>query len=323
MKMFLYCMGVLIMDMFPSEHGKHLADVSSYRPVPGGAPANVAVAVCRLGGNSAYLGAVGDDAFGEAVVECLKGCGVDVSGIRTDDERRTTLNFHAKPTEDSIEFLFYRNPGADTNLTIKDIDIKALVRANALHLDSMCLTDEPMRSAAAYAADFVRQCGGIVSFDCNWRPPVWASPNTCRKAVFGFLPRADIFKANDDEIALLCPGMEMDEAVQTLMQMGPKAVVVTMGSNGSRAYTNRFCVQQAGMKVNLADSIGCGDAYIAGFLYKLFEKKLNLDTMTSEDAADCALFADCVAALTATKHGALSALPQADEVEKLYLSRKV
>lgn len=320
--MLLYCMGVLIMDMFPAEHGKHLADVPSYKPVPGGAPANVAVAVCRLGGHSAYLGAVGDDAFGKAIVECLVDNGLDVSGIKLDRERRTTLNFHAKPTEDTIEFLFYRNPGADTNLSIQDIDIKKLANASALHLDSMCLTDEPMRSSAAFAADLVQQCGGIVSFDCNWRPPVWDSPEDCRKAVFGFLSRSDLFKANDDEIALLCPGMDMDEAARTLLLLGPKAVVVTMGSRGSRIYTNRFTAEQAGMKVDLADSIGCGDAYIAGFLYKLLESNLNLEVMTSAEAADCALFADCVAALTATKHGALSALPQADEVQELYLSRK-
>lgn len=321
MNVLLACMGVLIMDMFPMEHGKHLAEVCSFQPVPGGAPANVAVAAARLGAKSAYLGAVGDDAFGHAIVECLRTEGVDVTGIKLDKQRRTTLNFHAKPTPDTIEYLFYRNPGADTNLSAGEIDAEKLAHVNALHLDSMCLTDEPMRSAATFAAKMVRKHGGIVSFDCNWRPPVWDSPDACRRAVLEFMPKATVFKANDDEMALLFPGKSVDEAAKALLEMGPKIVAVTLGSKGSKVYTSRFSVSQAVMPVIVADSIGCGDAYIAGFLSKLLERNADLDTIGEKETADCALFADTVAALTATKPGALSALPGYEEVMTAYRGR--
>jgi fructokinase len=110
------CLGEILIDLFPDELGCRLAEVTAFRPKPGGAPANVAVAAHRLGAPSAFIGKVGEDAFGLHLIEVLKVQGVETRGMRTDPQVRTTLAFIAMPDEHTAEFVFYRNPGADLRL---------------------------------------------------------------------------------------------------------------------------------------------------------------------------------------------------------------
>ena len=109
----IVCLGELLVDMFPAEVGRSLVEVSAFRPKPGGAPANVAVAARRLGAQSAFIGKVGDDAFGHHLADILREEGVDVRGMRYDQEARTGMAFIAMPDVNTYEILFYRNPGAD------------------------------------------------------------------------------------------------------------------------------------------------------------------------------------------------------------------
>ena len=110
----IVCLGELLVDMFPAELGRRLVEVSAFRPKPGGAPANVAVAAKRLGAQSAFIGKVGDEEFGHFLADVLKQAGVNIDGIRFDPEARTTMAFIAMPDVNSYEIVFYRNPGADT-----------------------------------------------------------------------------------------------------------------------------------------------------------------------------------------------------------------
>ncbi|MCX6026864.1 MAG: PfkB family carbohydrate kinase, partial [Chloroflexi bacterium] len=102
----LVCLGELLVDMFPAEKGRRLAQVSSFIPKPGGAPANVAVAASHLGVTSAFIGKVGDDAFGHHLAEVLRKEGVDIRGVRFDRKYRTTMAFIAIPDPNKPEFVF-------------------------------------------------------------------------------------------------------------------------------------------------------------------------------------------------------------------------
>ena len=114
--MHIVCLGEVLVDMFPAEVGRRLVEVSAFRPKPGGAPANVAVAAARLGARSAFVGKVGDEAFGHHLADVLRQEGVEVRGMRYDQEARTGMAFIALPDENTAEFVFYRNPGADMRL---------------------------------------------------------------------------------------------------------------------------------------------------------------------------------------------------------------
>ena len=122
----IVCLGEVLVDMFPAELGRKLAEVSAFRPKPGGAPANVAVAAARLGAESAFIGKVGDEAFGHHLADVLADEGVETRGMRFDTYARTGLAFIAMPDENTAEFVFYRNPGADMMLRAEELDRELL-----------------------------------------------------------------------------------------------------------------------------------------------------------------------------------------------------
>jgi fructokinase len=321
MTMELVCLGVLIMDMFPAETGKRLAEVSAYKPAPGGAPANVAVAAARLGTKSAFIGKVGDDAFGHYLVNVIKNEGVETKGVRFDKEARTTMNFHAKPKDGVIEYLFYRNPGADTTLRIDELDTELIKNAKALHFDSLCLTDEPCKSATLEALRIAKKAGIIVSFDVNYRPVVWKNPEQAIQCVYNTIGQADILKMNGDELKLICGGKPIENAVLSLLEKGPKLCVVTLGAKGSFFMTRSHHGFMKTIDVKVVDAIGCGDAFIAGLLSRIIEGGADISRVDFKTLREYIAFADTVASLTATRHGAIPAMPLLSEVVHLNQKR--
>lgn len=318
----LVCMGVLIMDMFPMEKGKHIAEVSAYKPTPGGAPANVAVAAKRLGIDSAFIGKVGNDDFGHYLAEVLQGEGIDIRGIRYDDFARTTLNFHSKPTADLIEYLFYRNPGADYMLKADELELDLIKNTKAFHFDSLCLTHEPCQSATYKAVKTARESGAVVSFDVNYREPVWSSTEIFLELTFDMIRHADIVKLNEHEIGLLYPNADIETACRQILEDGPQLCLVTMGPNGSLFVTQNGGKRIKALDVAVVEPIGCGDAFIGGFLSQIIRNRVRLDGLTTERLSEFVKYADTVAALTATKYGTIPAMPELSEVEKWHRKRR-
>ena len=313
-------LGEILIDFFPAELGKKLIDVSAFIPKPGGAPANVAVAAAKLGVPSAFIGKVGDDAFGTLLINTIKEQGVNVGGMRIDNYARTTLAFIAKPDENTAEFAFYRNPGADLMLRSDELDRSMLAGARALHIGSLSLVDEPALSATDEAVKLVRRAGALISFDVNYRPSLWKSPQAALERIWMMVPQADLLKVNETEVQLLT-GLKAEndhtlkEACYELLTRGPQLIVVTLGEKGSY-----FCTKDANefipaYKVNTVDSVGCGDAFIAGLLTRLITCEDWHSHLTEEKLHDDFYYANAVGALTATKQGVIPALPTAAEVE--------
>ena len=225
----IVCLGELLIDMFPAEVGRRLVEVSAFRPKPGGAPANVAVAATRLGAQSAFIGKVGDEAFGHHLADILRREDVEVRGMRYDQEARTGMAFIAMPDENTAEFVFYRNPGADMRLRADELDHNLLQETRAFHFGSLSLGQEPSRSATLEAAKIAREAGALISFDVNYRPTLWSSPEAAYEQVMATIPHADLLKVNEVELALLAGSEDLDSDSKTLLQMGPNLCVVTLG----------------------------------------------------------------------------------------------
>ncbi len=311
----IVCIGVAIMDMFPSEYGKHLTDVPYFIPAPGGAPANVAVAAAKLGASSAFIGKVGDDIFGRHLAKVYESHGVNVKGMQFDKTACTTMNLHAKPDEKTTEYLFYRKPGADTLLTPDELDCDLLKSCKILHFDSLNLTNEPTRSATMEAIKIVKDNGGTVSFDVNNREPVWESKQDAIDSILKIIALVDIVKLNDDELLLLTGSDNPEIAVTPLLTLGPQIVLLTMGSKGSWVFTRNEGIFVKAFKVNSVDTIGCGDAFVAGFLSLYIKEKTQGDT-EPEKLREFLIYANAVGALTATKKGVIPALPDKHEVNE-------
>lgn len=311
----IICLGELLIDMFPAEVGRKLTEVTAFRPKPGGAPANVAVAARRLGAQSAFIGKVGDDAFGHYLTGVLEHEGVDVRGMRYDSEARTAMAFVAKPDENSYDILFYRNPGADMRLQADELDRELLQSARALHFGSISLIQEPSRSATLEALRIARQAGALISFDVNYRPDLW-SRDSARERVLATIPLVDLLKVNEIEVELLTGSGDPDTASKSLMALGPQLCVVTMGPDGSYFRVTGGGEYVPPFRVNTVDATGCGDAFIASLLCKLvldadWREQLSVDRMRQ-----ILRYANAVGALTSLTQGAIPALPSTAQVNQ-------
>jgi len=310
----IVCLGELLVDMFPAEQGRRLADVSAFLPKPGGAPANAAVAAARLGAQSAFIGKVGDEAFGHHLAAVLQANGVDTRGVRFDHDARTTLAFIAKPDPNTQEFVFYRNPGADTRLRTDELDRELLQSTRVLHIGSVSLGAEPIRSAVWEAVTTAHQAGALISFDVNYRPTLWESPQRALEEVTAMIPQADLLKVNEVELELLT-GSQDPAASRRLLEMGPALVVVTLGPHGSYFALAGGGEAVPAFQVKAVDATGCGDAFIAGLLCRLITADDWRTNLTPAFLRETLRYANAVGALTAQTMGVIPALPTSAQVE--------
>ncbi|MBA3871503.1 MAG: hypothetical protein H0X30_20350, partial [Anaerolineae bacterium] len=185
--MSVVCLGELLIDFVALEHGVGVGEASGFKKAPGGAPANVAVAVARLGHPSAFLGQVGDDPFGHYLAGVLAEDKVDVSGLRFSAEARTALAFVSLRADGERSFMFYRNPSADMLMRPEDVALDVLKGKQIFHFGSITLIKEPSRSATVKAAEAARDAGLIISYDPNLRLALWSDAEAARAGMLSGL----------------------------------------------------------------------------------------------------------------------------------------
>jgi fructokinase len=316
----ILCLGELLIDMFPAELGKPLAEVSAFHPKPGGAPANVAVAATRLGFQAGFIGKVGDDAFGHHLADVLRQNDVDVSGMRYDQEARTGIAFLAMPDVNTYDILFYRNPGADMRLRPDELDAPLLRRAKAFHFGSLSLIQEPSRSATLEAARIAREGGALISFDVNYRADLWSREEAYER-VMATIPLVDLLKINEMEVEILGGREDLPGVSRELLEMGPELVVVTLGPEGSFFQTADGGAFLEPFRVETVDATGCGDAFVAGLLTRLVQGGGWREKLTVDQLTEILRYANAVGALTSLVQGVIPALPTAEQVE-LFLDER-
>ncbi|CAN1842539.1 Probable fructokinase-7 [Linum perenne] len=259
----------MLIDFVPTVNGVSLAEAPAFKKAPGGAPANVAVGVSRLGGSSAFIGKLGDDEFGHMLDDILKQNNVDNSGVRFDPYARTALAFVTLRADGEREFLFFRHPSADMLLKESELQIDMLKKAKVFHYGSISLISEPCRSAQIAALKTVKTSGGILSYDPNLRLALWPSPEAAKEGIMSIWNEADVIKIvfltggddpNDDNVIL-----------KKLFHPNLTLLIVTEGSQGCRYYTKmqEFKGRVQGVKVKPVDTTGAGDAFVGGLLSSL------------------------------------------------------
>lgn len=313
--MHIVTLGEILIDMFPAEVGRPLTEVSAFYPKPGGAPANVAVAAHKLGAETAFIGKVGDDIFGYQLIEVLKMEGVETRGMRVDENARTTMAIIAMPDENTAEYVFYRNPGADLQLHPDEIDHDLLRDTRALHIGSLSLVDEPSRSATFSAVAISKEHHALISFDVNYRPSLWRSPEEALTQIRKMIPLVSLVKVNELELSLLGgDNVNKSLALNDILAQGPEVCVLTQGKRGSLAQIAAGSVETAAFPVKTIDATGCGDAFIAALLHQLTQRADWRQQLSLEKLAASLRYANAVGALTAQKKGVIPALPTATQV---------
>ncbi|XP_052620774.1 fructokinase-2 isoform X2 [Lactuca sativa] len=234
----IVCFGEMLIDFVPDTAGVSLAESQGFLKAPGGAPANVACAITKLGGSSAFIGKVGKDEFGYMLADILKKNGVNADGVLFDEHARTALAFVTLKKNGEREFMFYRNPSADMLLKESELNMDLIKNAKIFHYGSISLITEPCRSAHMAAMKTAKQAGVLLSYDPNVRLPLWPSPEAARHGIMSIWNEADFIKVSDDEVAFLTQkDADSEEAVKSLWRDHFKLMVVTDGEKGCRYYT--------------------------------------------------------------------------------------
>ncbi|XP_074591345.1 putative fructokinase-6, chloroplastic [Curcuma longa] len=308
------CFGELLIDFVPTISGLSLAEAPAFKKAAGGAPANVAVGIARLGGSSAFIGKVGDDEFGYMLSDILKENNVNNQGLRFDPGARTALAFVTLRSDGEREFMFYRNPSADMLLEESELDHDLIRKAKIFHYGSISLITEPCKSAHISAAKTAKEAGVLLSYDPNLRLPLWPSADSARDGILSIWDTADIIKVSEEEISFLTQGEDPydDAVVRKLFHQNLKLLLVTEGADGCRYYSKDFCGRVGGFKVEQVDTTGAGDAFVAGMLSQLAS-----DISILQDEArlrEALKFANACGALTVTERGAIPALPTREAV---------
>ena len=193
---------------------------------PGGAPCNLLAMLARLGHRTAFLGKVGRDTFGDMLRQRVSGVGVDVSGLRVDEEIPTTLAFvHTQPGGER-DFSFYRKPGADLMLREDEVDFGKIAVSKIFHFGTLSSTGEPTRSATRAALKYAKAHGCLISFDPNLRPPLWDSLDRARAEIDFGLSQCDVLKISDNELAFMTGETDIDAGVNKLLRRRPIPLVL-------------------------------------------------------------------------------------------------
>ncbi|EHL78063.1 carbohydrate kinase family protein [Bacillus smithii] len=312
-----YSIGEVLIDFIPLQKGRALKDVVGFERLPGGAPANVAVAVARFGGKAYMITKLGMDAFGDFLLEQLQQAGVNTETVKRTNEANTGLAFVSLRHDGERDFSFYRNPSADLLLSEKEIEDGWFEDGDILHFCSVDLVESPMKKAHIKAIHLAKEKGSIISFDPNVRIPLWNNPETCRKTILEFVPMAHILKISEEELEFITGISNINEAIQSLFTGDVRAIIYTKGAEGVELYLKGEVYQSPGYRVEVQDTTGAGDAFIGGFLYQLLEKGVRQETLEKilrEHHQEVLSFANASGALTTSGKGAIPSIPTKDEI---------
>ncbi len=311
----IIALGEVLVDFTP--YGTSEARNSLYERNPGGAPANVLAATAKLGGKTAFIGKVGDDRFGDFLAECLLENKIDIGCLTRTRACCTTLAFvHLSKTGDR-SFSFRRNPGADMMLDELDIDKELIKRTKIFHFGSISMTDEPARSATIKAVQIARENNVIVSYDPNLRPALWKSLDEARDHIISGLEYANIVKISEEELAFITGEEDLLKGSEQLAEKGGDCILVTLGARGTFYRLGNITGKLKTYAVSAIDTTGAGDAFFGGILYQLKDMDLSeIRRLSKEAIEEIVDFGNAVGALTATKKGAIPAVPTMEEVRE-------
>ncbi|WP_392587880.1 aminoimidazole riboside kinase [Serratia ureilytica] len=304
----VWVLGDAVVDLVPENS-------NSYLKCPGGAPANVAVGVARLGGDSAFIGRVGQDSFGAFLQQVLSEEGVDIDHMLSDPEHHTSTVVVDLDQHGERSFTFMVQPSAD--LFLQPDDLPAFQRSDWLHLCSIALSQEPSRSAAFTAMENIRAAGGRVSFDPNIREEIWRQPEALRPCLQKALLLADVVKLSREELVFISHLDDVENGIRWMMQTYPlRLLLVTLGGDGVYVHDGQRLRHFRAAPVVPVDTTGAGDAFVAGLLAAL--ARLHALPQEAQWPAIIAQAQAC-GALATTAKGAMTALPRAEELAAFLL----
>jgi fructokinase len=310
------CLGEILFDCLADQPGRSLEEVESWTPYPGGAPANVACALVKLGTSAAFVGAVGQDDDGNSLVQLLQDVGVDVRGVQKHPAAPTRLIYVLRSETGDRQFAGFgqrhASEFADTHLLADKIPQELFEEADFLVMGTLELAYPETREAIARALELAEEHHVKILLDVNWRPVFWEDEAKAKVLIENLLQKVDFVKLSEEEAEWLFETTDPEDISRRLD--AAEGILVTAGDKGCFYYLGDTKGRLPAFSVAAVDTTGAGDSFLAGFLHQLCQNGIN--SLTSPiKAQKTVVYASAVGALTTTKLGAIAAQPTPEEVE--------
>lgn len=314
----LCALGEILIDFVPS--GTNDAGYPVLSAYPGGAPLNFLAAALRTGITTAFIGEVGDDAFGRLLINTAKELGIDTKGIGKSKESFTTLAFVTLDASGDREFSFARKPGADTRLRLTEERIDIILNSRCLHFGTLSMTCDPALEATTEAVRFAQRNDIWINFDPNYRPGLWADPSRAQECIRWGIAHADSVKLGSAELNFayekIVEGKEKEQATFALNQ-GPKVLLVTEGKEGCRVYTKDYSFSIPAMSgLKTIDTTGAGDIFGGTVIGQLLQEESPLACLEQKKMERFVKRATIAAGLSTERHGGISSILSWEEILK-------
>ena len=311
----VFCIGELLIDFIGKDINKGIKNGVNFEKKAGGAPANVAAAVCKLGGESEFLGQVGNDSFGKFLIEMIENENIGTTMAKM--EGYTTLAFVAIDENGERDFEFHR--GSDGEYSFENIDTNKIDKKDIIHFGSATgFLEGELRNTYFKLLEYGKDNGNFISFDPNFRDALITEDKVEEFINFSkdFIKHADFIKVSDEEIKLITGKTDLYDGVNAIHSYGGRVVAVTLGKEGTLISNGEEIEIVPSIKINQVDSTGAGDAFVGAVLKKICERNIKKD-ISFNDFKEIIEYGNKVGALTCTNYGAIDSIPSEFDVQKL------
>lgn len=312
-------LGEALIDFTPMGHSGSGTPI--YEQNPGGAPANVLVALSKLGIRTEFIGKVGNDPFGHHIQKVLQQYGVGTSGLVYTNDAVTTLAFVHLDEHGERSFSFCRKPGADMLLQPDEVKHDLIQQSKIFHCGSISVTHEPARSATLSALDCAQEHGVLISLDPNLRKPLWQDLQSAKESISMLMNYADVVKLSQEELAFLTGTTDLVEGSKSICStFGVQLLLVTLAGKGCFYRYGQFTGHVPGYVSEVVDTTGAGDAFTGALLYEIIQVGGQLDDITEPDLQQMIAFANAAGASVVARRGAIPAMPYIEDIRKVMTS---
>jgi fructokinase len=322
----IICFGELLVDWLPcGMQTVAKLQIPLYAQYPGGAPANVSVACRRLGGDSYFVGQVGDDPMGNYLKNCLQTYQVN-SQYLSQSPHPTAMAFVHLDEKGERSFTFKRHNSADLNYPKENFNAQMFAECGIFHICSNTLTETKINDCSLHAMQTAQQNGVLTSFDVNLRLMLWQNIKEVTPRVMQIMQHSDLVKLSIEELDFLRAEQSEGSFIDSLFALGVQLVLVTDGANPVHFYSRQHQQSIMTLQVTMVDSTGAGDAFTGGLLYSLAaqgissSKALKNALQSKLPLLNAINIAICCGAYAVTQKGAWSALPTLDDINSLLVT---
>lgn len=314
-KKHIICAGEVLFDMISLDRANSVGESTGFKKRIGGSPFNICCGLAKLGEDCSFFTQIADDSFGKAILSYLNKTGIDIKNTFVSEGMNTSLAFVALDENGKADYEFYRTNTADVSISQDKVDLVDFENCSIFHFGSLSIVDEP--GANTYLKLFEKALGTdcLTSFDPNVRQFYIKDPKSYALKVMRIIELVDILKLSDEDLFYITKEAEPQKAVKLLPPNDNRLDFITLGDRGCMIHKNGYSKFIKGYKVEVVDTIGCGDSFMAGIL-KIINNKgfLNGELDSFDLMFEAASFAVAASAIVASREGAAESVPSKSEV---------